>query len=185
MPSPRAFIVAAARTAAGKNNGTLSTLHPADLGAAVVNSLVGERTPDFDPSLVDDIIFGCVSQVGEQSCNVARNVVLSSVLPMSVPGTAVDRQCGSSQQAIHFAAQAVMSGTQDFVIAGGVESMSQVPIFSNVNGVEGMGMPNSEAAQAKYGRGGLYSQFVGKDLLHVLPVHSTLASCCFHNPVRT
>jgi acetyl-CoA C-acetyltransferase len=113
MPSPRAFIVAAARTAAGKNNGTLSTLHPADLGAAVVNSLVGERTPDFDPSLVDDVIFGCVSQVGEQSCNVARNVVLSSVLPMSVPGTAVDRQCGSSQQAIHFAAQAVMSGTQN------------------------------------------------------------------------
>ena len=114
---PTAFIVRVARTAAGKRNGALSHYHPAVLGAKVVDALVDRAA--FDPSVVDDVIWGCVSQVGAQSANLGRNVVLSSNLPISVPGTTVDRQCGSSQQAIHFAAQAVMSGTQDVVIAGG------------------------------------------------------------------
>ena len=127
-----AYIVACARTAGGKNKGRISHVHPVDLGAAVVNSLL-ERIPGgMDGSLVDDVIFGCVSQVGMQAANMGRNVVLASNLPLSVPGTAVDRQCGSSQQAIHFAAQAVMSGTQDIVIAGGAESMTGVPMMSNL-----------------------------------------------------
>ena len=104
-----AFIVRVARTAAGKRKGALSHYHPAVLGAKCVDHLV----EGFDAALVDDVIFGCVSQVGSQAANLGRNVVLSSsALPISVPGTTVDRQCGSSQQAIHFAAQAVMSGTQ-------------------------------------------------------------------------
>ena len=102
---PTAFIVRVARTAAGKRNGALSHYHPAVLGAKVVDALVDRAA--FDPSVVDDVIWGCVSQVGAQSANLGRNVVLSSNLPISVPGTTVDRQCGSSQQAIHFAAQAV------------------------------------------------------------------------------
>ena len=164
MIAPRAYIVAAARTAAGKNRGRIAHVHPAELGAAVVNSLVTERVPGgFDTALVDDVIFGCVSQVGAQAANIGRNVVLASTLPISVPGSAVDRQCGSSQQAIHFAAQAVMSGTQDIVIAGGVESMSSVPMMSNLP--KGVGKPNSGAAQAAYGRGGFYSQFTGAELM--------------------
>mmetsp|Transcript_176 Transcript_176/g.215 ORF Transcript_176/g.215 Transcript_176/m.215 type:complete len:404 (+) Transcript_176:38-1249(+) len=160
----RAYIVACARTAAGRNRGRISHVHPGDLGAAVVNSLVFDRIPEqFDPALVDDVIFGCVSQVGAQAANVARNVVLSSKLPMSVPGTTVDRQCGSSQQAIHFAVQAVMSGTQDVVIAGGVESMSQIPIFSNVGNKNGT--PNSPTMKATYGDHPFYSQFTGAELL--------------------
>ena len=118
-----AFIVRVARTAAGKRNGLLSRHHPCELGALSVDALLD----GFDPSLVDDVIFGCVTQVGTQSANVGRGVVLNSQhLPLSVPGTTVDRQCGSSQQAIHFASQAVMSGTQDVVVAGGVETMSTV-----------------------------------------------------------
>lgn len=121
----------------------------------------------FDPSLVDDVIFGCVSQVGAQGANIGRNVVLnSSVLPLSVPGTAVDRQCGSSQQAIHFAAQAVMSGTQDIVVAGGVESMSLVPLLSAVpNAKKGLGVPNSDAVKARFGDSPMFSQFHGAELL--------------------
>lgn len=110
------------------------------------------------------MIFGCVSQVGEQTANVARNVVLASSLPIEVPGTTVDRQCGSSQQAIHFAAQAVMSGTQDIVIAGGVESMSRVPMFSNMAGGK-VGVPNSPVTRARYGDEGFYSQFVGAEMM--------------------
>ncbi|WP_418122780.1 acetyl-CoA C-acetyltransferase [Variovorax sp. 160MFSha2.1] len=123
---PEAFIVAAARTAGGRRNGRLAGWHPADLAAQVLDALV-ERT-GADPALVEDVIMGCVDQAGEQSSNIARNAVLASKLPESVPATSVDRQCGSSQQALHFAAQAVMSGTMDIVIAAGVESMTRVPM---------------------------------------------------------
>jgi len=128
---PEAFIVAAARTAGGRRNGRLAGWHPADLAAQVLDALVA-RT-GADPALVEDVIMGCVGQAGEQASNVARNAVLASRLPESVPATSVDRQCGSSQQALHFAAQAVMSGSMDIVIAAGVESMTRVP----------MGMPST------------------------------------------
>ncbi|AVQ83568.1 MULTISPECIES: acetyl-CoA C-acetyltransferase [unclassified Variovorax] len=123
---PEAFIVAAARTAGGRRNGRLAGWHPADLAAQVLDALV-ERT-GADPALVEDVIMGCVGQAGEQASNIARNAVLASKLPESVPATSVDRQCGSSQQALHFAAQAVMSGSMDIVIAAGVESMTRVPM---------------------------------------------------------
>ena len=136
-----AYIAGAVRSAGGRKNGRLSKVHPIDLGAAVVDALV-ERT-GIAAVEVDDLIFGCVSQVGAQSSNIGRNVCLSSVLGEVVPGTTVDRQCGSGQQAIHFAAQGVLSGTQDLVIAGGVESMSQVPIGASIiDGVKAdHGMP--------------------------------------------
>src|SRR6476469_7769987 len=135
IPSPRghampeAFLVAAVRTAAGRRNGRLSGWHPVDLAAEVLDALVDRA--GLDPAAVDDVLMGCVSQAGEQSTNVARNAVLASKLPQSVPGTSIDRQCGSSQQALQFAAQAVLSGTQDIVIAAGVESMSRVPMFTS------------------------------------------------------
>lgn len=122
----QAYIVNILRTAGGRRGGRLKDFHPADLGAASINGLL-DRT-GIDPNCVDDVVFGCVSQAGEQSGNIARNVVLASRLPETTPGTTVDRRCGSSQQAIHFAAQAVMSGTMDVVIAGGVESMTRVPL---------------------------------------------------------
>src|SRR6478752_9698403 len=124
-----AYIVAATRTAGGRKGGRMRGWHPADLGASVLNELV-DRT-GVDPAAVEDVVMGCVMQVGEQATNIARNAVLASKLPESVPGTSVDRQCGSSQQALQFAAQAVLSGTQDIVIAAGVESMSRVPMFSS------------------------------------------------------
>lgn len=124
------YIVAAARTAGGRRNGRLSGWHPVDLAAQVLNALLDRA--QADPALVEDVIMGCVSQIGEQAANVARNAVLASRLPQSVPGTSVDRQCGSSQQAIHFAAQAVMSGAMDVVIAAGVESMTRVPMGSPI-----------------------------------------------------
>src|SRR5215813_4797895 len=122
----QAFIVAAARTAGGKRGGRLSGWHPADLAAQVLDALL-ERT-HADPALVDDVIMGCVLQAGEQSGCIGRMAVLASKLPPSVPGVTIDRQCGSSQQALHFAAQAVMSGAMDCVIAAGVESMTRVPM---------------------------------------------------------
>ena len=125
-----AYIVGAVRTPGGKKDGKLKNWHPSDLGALVLDELV-ERT-GAKGEMIDDVIFGCVDQVGAQSGNIARNAVLSSSFPESVPGTSVDRQCGSSQQAIHFAIQAVMSGTQDIVIGGGVEVMSMVPIGAAV-----------------------------------------------------
>jgi acetyl-CoA C-acetyltransferase len=121
-----AYIVAAARTAGGRRNGRLSGWHPADLGGQLIDALLARA--DVDPQLIEDVILGCVSQAGEQSTNLARNVVLASSLPERVPATTIDRQCGSSQQALHFAAQAVMSGSMDMVIAAGVESMSRVPM---------------------------------------------------------
>jgi acetyl-CoA C-acetyltransferase len=134
-----AYIVAAVRTAGGRRGGRLKDWHPVDLGGRVLDALLDQV--GGDPALVEDVIFGCVGQAGEQAVNVARNVVLASRLPESVPGTSVDRQCGSAQQALHFAAQAVMSGTMDMVIAGGVESMTRVP----------MGLPSILAAKAGFG----------------------------------
>src|SRR5271168_4766221 len=121
-----AFIAGAVRTAIGKRNGSLAGVHPVDLAAHVLRALV-DRT-GVDPAAVDDVIMGCVSQIGPQTLDIARNAWLSAGLPESVPGVTVDRQCGSSQQAVHFAAQGVMSGTQDLVVAGGVQNMSMIPI---------------------------------------------------------
>ena len=161
----KAYIVEAVRTAGGKRDGRLSLWHPADLGAKVLDEL--ETRLDMDPALVDDVVFGCVDQVGTQSGNVARNAILSSSFPESVPGTSVDRQCGSSQQAIHFAIQAVMSGTQDIVIGGGVEVMSMVPIGAAVkDGYDaGHGLPfDSEGMKERY-PGVFFSQFTGAELV--------------------
>ncbi|MEA3050151.1 MAG: acetyl-CoA C-acetyltransferase [Sphingomonadales bacterium] len=123
---PEAYIVAAARTAGGRRNGALRDWHPADLAAEVLDALVARAR--IDPAALEDVIMGCVGQAGEQAFHVGRNAVLASSLPISVPAVTIDRQCGSSQQAIQFAAQAVMSGTQDLVIAAGVESMTRVPM---------------------------------------------------------
>jgi acetyl-CoA C-acetyltransferase len=123
---PEAYIVAAARTAGGKRRGKLSGWHPVDLAAEVIDAVVDRA--GIDPALVEDVICGCVLQVGEQAGNIARHAVLASNLPISVPGTSVDRQCGSSQQAMHFAAATVISGQMDVVIAAGVESMSRFPV---------------------------------------------------------
>lgn len=159
-----AYIVAAVRTAGGRKAGRLSGWHPADLAGKVLDALL-ERTR-IDPALVEDVIMGCVSQVGEQSTNVARNAVLSSRLPQSVPGTSVDRQCGSSQQAIHFAAQAVMSGAMDVVIAAGVECMSRVPMGLSVQlpAQNGFGHPTGTQMAARY-PGVDFSQFIGAEML--------------------
>ena len=138
---PEAYIVEALRTAGGRRNGALRDWHPVDLGAAVIDALLGKT--GIDPSAVEDVIVGCVSQVGEQSFHVGRSMVLASTLPQSVPAVTIDRQCGSSQQALHFAAQAVMSGTQDVVLAAGVEHMTRVP----------MGSPTILAMQAGVGKG--------------------------------
>ena len=159
-----AYIVGAVRSAGGRKNGRLSKVHPIDLGAKVVDALVERTGVAVDE--IDDLIWGCVSQVGAQSSNVGRNVCLSSVLGEKVPGTSVDRQCGSGQQAIHFAAQAVMSGTQDIVIAGGVESMSQVPIGASI--IDGAkadhGVPYGAEIQARY-PGVQFNQFAGAEML--------------------
>ncbi|HUD51850.1 acetyl-CoA C-acetyltransferase [Parvibaculum sp.] len=159
-----AYIVAAARTAGGRKGGKLKDWHPVDLGAQVVNALV-DRT-GVDPALVEDAIWGCVGQAGEQAMNVARNVVMASKLPESVPGTSVDRQCGSSQQAIHFAAQAVMSGAMDVVIAGGVESMTRVPMGLPISlpAKNGFGVYMSPELQKKY-PGIQFNQFTGAEMM--------------------
>ncbi|CAB3773363.1 acetyl-CoA acetyltransferase [Burkholderia sp. MSh2] len=159
-----AYIVAAARTAGGRRNGRLSGWHPTDLAAQVLNALV-ERA-NLDPALIEDVILGCVGQAGEQSTNVARGAVLASKLPESVPATSVDRQCGSSQQALHFAVQAVMSGTQDVVIAGGVESMSRVPMAlpHTLPEKNGFGSYIGPGIQARY-PGIVFSQFEGAEML--------------------
>lgn len=160
----QAYIVSAVRTAGGRRNGRLAGWHPVELAAKVLDALI-ERS-GADPALVDDVILGCVSQLGEQAANVARNAVLASTLPESVPGTSIDRQCGSSQQALHFAAQAVMSGTMDVVIAAGVESMSRVPMGSPMAlpAKAGMGHYQSPAIHARYG-GVEFSQFMGAEMM--------------------
>ncbi len=159
-----AFIVAAARTAGGRKGGRLSGWHPVDLSAQVLNALVDRS--GIDPDAIEDVIMGCVGQIGEQATDVARNAVLASKLPEHVPGTSVDRQCGSSQQAVHFAAQAVMSGTMDVVIAAGVESMSRVPMGSPsiLAAKNGMGHYMSPEIRRKY-PGPDFSQFIGAEMM--------------------
>ena len=125
-----AVIVAAVRTPVGKRNGGLSGVHPVDLSGYVLNALA-ERA-GLDPAVVDDVIWGCVSQVGEQTFDIGRNAVLAAGWPQSVPGVTVDRQCGSSQQSVHFAAAGLIAGQYDVVVAGGVESMSRVPMGSSI-----------------------------------------------------
>jgi acetyl-CoA C-acetyltransferase len=159
-----AYIVAAARTAGAKKSGRLSAWHPAELTARVLDALVDRS--GVDPAAVDDVIAGCVQQIGEQALNVARNAVLASKLPESVPGTTVDRQCGSSQQALHFAAQAVMSGWNDVVIACGVESMTRVPMGTTVGLPQknGLGHYKSESIERRY-PGIQFSQFTGAEMM--------------------
>jgi acetyl-CoA C-acetyltransferase len=159
-----AYIVAATRTAGGRRKGKLSGWHPADLAGKVLDELV-DRV-GADPALVEDVIMGCVGQAGEQGNNIARSAVLSSRFPESVPATSVDRQCGSSQQALHFAAQAVMSGSQDIVIAAGVESMTRVPMGTPVilPAKEGLGTPMSPAQKARYPNI-QFSQFMGAEMM--------------------
>jgi acetyl-CoA C-acetyltransferase len=160
-----AYIVAAARSAVGRRKGGLSHVHPVDLGAQILAALV--QRSGIDPGAVDDVIFGCVDQVGAQSTNMARTCVLSAGFPEHVPATTIDRQCGSSQQAVHFAAQAVRSGDQDLVIAGGVEIMSLIPIASSafVGRDAGMGMPRGGDLWTKRYGDQEVSQFRGAELI--------------------
>jgi acetyl-CoA C-acetyltransferase len=160
-----AYIVEALRTAGGRRGGKLAGWHPANLAAEILDALVA-RT-GIDPAAVEDVILGCVTQAGEQAFAFGRNAVLASSLPASVPAVTVDRQCGSSQQAVQFAAQAVMSGTQDVVIAAGAESMSRVPMFSNValHQQAGIGTgPISDRIQARFGVEN-FSQFEGAEMI--------------------
>jgi len=159
-----AYIVAAARTAGGRKGGRVAGWHPADLAGRVLDGLV-ERS-GADPALIEDVIMGCVGQAGEQSTNVARNAVLSSKLPESVPATSVDRQCGSSQQALHFAAQAVMSGSMDIVIAAGVESMTRVPMGTPaiLAFKAGLGHSKSPSMEERYPNI-QFSQFMGAEMM--------------------
>ncbi|MBX3593397.1 acetyl-CoA C-acetyltransferase [Sphingomonas sp.] len=160
-----AYIVDAARLAGGRRNGALAGVHPTDLAAHILNTLI-DRT-GIDPAAIEDVIMGCVGQGGEQSTQVGRNAVLASRLPDSVPAVTIDRQCGSSQQAVQFAAQAVMSGTQDIVIAAGVESMSRVPMGSTVAlyAQAGIGTgPWSDTAKDRYGVKG-FDQFTGAQMI--------------------
>jgi acetyl-CoA C-acetyltransferase len=162
LPLTEAYIVAAARTAGGRRGGRLKGWHPADLAGLVLNALVDRS--GVDPAAIEDVIMGCVSQAGEQSNSVGRNAVLASKLPESVPATTIDRQCGSSQQALHFAAQAVQSGAMDIVIAAGVESMSRVPMGlpGALPAQHGFGDSKSPAMEARY-PGIVFSQFSGAE----------------------
>ena len=159
-----AYIVAAARTAGGRKGGRLAGWHPADLAASVLDSLV-ERS-GAAPDQIEDVIMGCVMQAGEQSNNIARNAIMASKLPESVPGTSIDRQCGSSQQALHFAAQAVMSGTMDVVIAAGVEAMTRVPmgLASSLPAKNGFGHYKSPNMEKRYPNI-QFSQFTGAEMM--------------------
>ncbi|MBI2237988.1 MAG: steroid 3-ketoacyl-CoA thiolase, partial [Actinobacteria bacterium] len=153
-----AVIVGAVRSPVGKRNGSLSGIHPVDLLSTVLRELVDRS--GIDPSLVDDHIAGCVSQVGEQSLNVSRNAWLGAGLPESVPSTTVDRQCGSSQQAVHFAAQGVVAGAYEVVVASGLEHMTRVPLGSSMAG----GNPFSQPLQTRY-EGKLVPQGISAELI--------------------
>ncbi len=161
-----AYIVAAARTPIGKKKGSLANTHPGDLGAHVLREVV--KRAGIDPGTVDDVVFGCVDAVGPQAGDIARTCWLAAGFPDHVPGVTVDRQCGSSQQAVHFAAQAVMSGTQDLVIAGGVQSMNQIPIMAAMTAGEAYGHPNPRTGlkgwAERYGDQEI-SQFRGAELI--------------------
>jgi acetyl-CoA C-acetyltransferase len=159
-----AFICGAVRTPVGKRRGGLSTVHPSDLGAHVLAALM-TRTA-VDPAAIDDVIFGCVTQIGAQAFNIARTSWLAADLPETVPATTVDRQCGSSLQALHFAAQGVMSGTAELIVAGGVEAMSQVPIWSaiDVGREQGLGdAVGGEGFHRRYPHGP--DQFLGAQMI--------------------
>ncbi|WP_067491665.1 acetyl-CoA C-acetyltransferase [Actinomadura hibisca] len=155
-----AYIVGAVRTPVGTRKGALKDVHPADLGAHVLKELVN-RT-GVDPAAVEDVIMGCVMQVGPQALDIARTAWLSAGLPEGVPGVTIDRQCGSSQQAIHFAAQGVLSGTQDLVVAAGVEQMAKVPMGASI--VQGLDFPYGEGWAERYGMQEI-SQFRGAELM--------------------
>ncbi|KAB8188845.1 acetyl-CoA C-acetyltransferase [Nonomuraea phyllanthi] len=159
-----AYIVGAVRTPVGKKKGGLSTVHPTDLAAHTLKALI-DRT-GVDPAAVEDVILGCVMQFGPQSMDIARNAWLSAGLPETTAGVTIDRQCGSSQQAIHFAAQGVMSGTQDLVVAGGVESMSIVPMGASITAAleKGMPFPFGQKWGERYGKQEI-SQFRGAELM--------------------
>ncbi|OZM80755.1 acetyl-CoA C-acetyltransferase [Pseudonocardia sp. MH-G8] len=158
-----AYIVGAVRTPVGTRKGALAGVHPADLGAHVLRELM-TRT-GLDPSAVEDVIMGCVIQLGPQAGDIARTAWLSAGLPQSVPGVTVDRQCGSSQQALHFAAQAVLSGTQDLVVAAGVENMAMVPMGANASVIKELGAsPRGEGWAERYGDQEI-SQFRGAQLI--------------------
>ena len=163
---PEAYIVDAVRTPVGRRGGALSKIHPADLGAHVLNALM-ERT-GVDPSAVEDVVFGCLDTIGPQAGDIARTCWLAAGLPEEVPGTTIDRQCGSSQQAVHFAAQAVMSGTSDMIVAGGVQNMSMIPISSAMTAAEPMGFTDpfstSEGWVKRYGTQEV-SQFRGAEMI--------------------
>jgi acetyl-CoA acyltransferase len=156
-----AVIVDAVRTAGGKRNGKLKDWHPAALAAEVLKAL--EERNNLDPELVDDVIMGCVMQVGEQSLNIGRNAVLAAGWPESVPATTVDRQCGSSQQSMHFAAQGVIAGAYDVVVAAGVEVMTRTPMGASV--VQGMGFPFPQAQLDRYADTGLPPQGIGAEMI--------------------
>ncbi|HET6915046.1 MAG TPA: thiolase family protein [Acidimicrobiales bacterium] len=159
---PSAVIVDAVRTPGGKRHGKLSGWHPVDLAAETLKALAARN--DLDPALVDDVILGCVMQVGAQAVNVARNAVLAAGYPESVPGTTVDRQCGSSQQAIHFAAQGVIAGAYDVVVAGGVEVMSLVPMGASIG--QGVGLPFGPTVGMRYAEvGGLVPQGISAEMI--------------------
>jgi len=160
MTQREAVIVEAVRTAVGRRGGRLKDWHPVDLLAQTLSALVQRST--IDPGVVEDVIVGCVSQVGEQSLNVGRNAVLAAGFPETVPGTTVDRQCGSSQQAIHFAAQGVLSGAYDVAIAGGVEVMTRVPMGSSY--MQGPGEPFGSQMLKRY-ENGLVHQGISADLV--------------------
>ena len=163
---PEAYLVDGVRTPVGRRGGGLAGIHPADLGAHVIRALV--QRSDVDPLAVDDVVFGCVDTLGPQAGDIARTAWLAAGMPEEVPGVTVDRQCGSSQQAVHFAAQAVMSGTADLVVAGGVQNMSQIPIASAMSAAEPLGFtdPFSGSAGwvARYGRQEV-SQFRAAELI--------------------
>ncbi|MDA2957773.1 MAG: acetyl-CoA C-acetyltransferase [Ilumatobacteraceae bacterium] len=164
--TPVAYIVDAVRTPVGKRGGGLSSVHPADLGAHAIKALI-DRT-GVDPTAVDDVVFGNVDSVGPQAGCIARTCWLAAGLPEHVPGTTIDRQCGSAQQAVHFAAQAVMSGTMDLVVAGGVQNMSMIPISSAMTAGQALGFDDpftgSPGWTTRYGTGEV-SQFVGAEMM--------------------
>jgi acetyl-CoA C-acetyltransferase len=163
---PEAYIIDAARTPVGRRRGALAAAHPVDLAAHVIGALV-ERN-GVDPASVDDVILGCLDNIGPQAGDIARTAALAAGLPETVPGVTIDRQCGSSQQAVHFAAQAVMSGTADLIVAGGVQNMSQIPLMSSVTAGEAFGVRDpysgSTRWRARYGDETI-SQFRGAEMI--------------------
>jgi acetyl-CoA C-acetyltransferase len=165
---PEAYIVEAVRTPVGKRNGGLAGVHPADLGAHALTALI-ERS-GIDPAAVEDVVFGCLDTIGPQAGDIARTAWLAAGYPEEVPGTTIDRQCGSSQQAVHFAAQGVMSGTQDVVVAGGVQNMSKIPISSAFTAAQAIGVEDTDPFSGSVGWVKRYgdqpvNQFHGAELI--------------------